>query len=240
MSNKLIMEIYTYPEISEKAKQVALDYKLNETQTLLYDFISRGEFYLAEGSGQVLFDKNLSKHSSGDRKWVKRQLIKLINDGLVKFNIVRDRRSKVYISWYFYDKEADFRSLLSLGEAYYYFKVREYLNLPEKFSKNEKYGDIEFLYTPIWPEEGDFKGYTFIFKGEYNIYRWSYDKYGLIVETQYEFGKRFGFDISNRNPLTDCFIHQHFIDTFRDLFNFCVRDGMDINIKPNNVLIIDK
>ena len=60
--------------------------------------------------GQLFFDIHAKGIGwSHDRKWVKKQMQRLIKLGLVKHEIRHDCRDSRYTSWYFYDatKELD-------------------------------------------------------------------------------------------------------------------------------------
>jgi hypothetical protein len=159
-----------YADISNIALNAKEKYNLTDTQTLLYNHICRGDFYLRNETGQKFYDKEHKGFGHpASRDWVKKQFQPLIKAGLVKFKSLNDCRDARYTSWYFYDPKYKLEELID-ANCYVSTKklalIKHYLNLADGFEKqNIKYNDVEFIYEKN-------RGYTFKYKGQDSMYFW--------------------------------------------------------------------
>ena len=142
-----------YSNVCKKALAVQKKYKLSDAQTLMYNHICRGDFYLRNGLGKEMYDLHHDLYSDGgsnDRKWVKRQLQILIDAKLVKFEALRNCRSQQCVSWVFYDPKFKYESLVNAEcfvTTHALALIKYYLKLPDGFYKDNKtYGKVKFLY----------------------------------------------------------------------------------------------
>ena len=211
-----------YEDVCQKAIQIKEQYNLTDTQTLLYNHICRGDFKLRNEDGQKFYDENNNGFGwSGDRKWVKKQLKPLIDANLVAFKSLNDCRDSRYVSWYFYDSNYKLNDLIAAScyvTTYKLAEIKHYLNLPDGFSKNEKYGDVEFIYNKK-------KGYTFKYKGEASIYAWDNDGKGIKDDLTWLTGKP-----TWNKPLW----YEDFDKLVHDLHSFLINDGYkSLNKIPN-------
>lgn len=193
-----------YLDISEKALNAKEKYGLTDVQTLLYNHICRGDFKLRNDQGQKFYDKENEGFGWGGRRmWVKSQFNPLIKKRIVKFKELHDCNDKKYTSWYFYCPGFKLKDLIDAGcysSVWKLAMLKHYFNLPDGFSKNEKYGDLEFI--------SNRKGYSFKYKGEDNIYEWDHRGDGIKLET---FGKPVFYD--------------DFEDLIHDIWSFLAYDG---------------
>lgn len=158
-----------YKDVSEKALNLQKELNLTDVQTLLYNHICRGDFYLRNGDGQSFYDKNTNGFNwTGNREWVKKQFKPLIKNGYVIFESLRNCRSKRYTSWVFYAKEFEYKSLMDASSYLYtdrLAKIKTKFNIPDGCPKNTLFGDVEFVQ--------DKNGYALKYKGEMNTYFWN-------------------------------------------------------------------
>lgn len=161
---------FYYDDISNIALEAKEKYNLTDTQTLLYNHICRGDFYLRNDTGQKYYDENHRGFGYyASREWVKKQFKPLIDKKLVKFLSLNNCRDKRYTSWYFYDPKYRLEELID-ANCYVNTKklalIKYYLNLPDGFEKqNAKHGDLEFIYEKK-------RGYSFRYKGQDSKYIW--------------------------------------------------------------------
>jgi hypothetical protein len=232
-----------YADVSDKALKTKEKYKLSDTQTLLYDHICRGDFKLRNEDGQLFYDKNSNGFGyGGSREWVKKQFQPLIKDGLVNFTSLRDCRDGKYTSWYFYCPGFELDELIDAScyvSTYKLFNIKHYLNLEDGFNKkNQKYGDIEFIYDKN-------KKYTFKYKGESSIYAWDNNGEGKIHDLSWMNQTIWSYDINGevdfsitpthvkQSTWTEPRYYNSFSDMIHDIWSFLAHYGCKyINI-PN-------
>ena len=193
-----------YTDISAQALKVQEKYDLTRVQTLLYDHICRGDYYLYNGDGHQYYG-NIKYGYNCDKKWVRKQLSVLIEDGLVFLNCERMWKNRKKTVYYFYNPSYDFFDLINTQDFVYKESlcfIKKHLNLPDGFDKkNVVYGDVEFIYNL------NTKNYTFKYKGEESIYQWQYSKIGAI-RSCYDFALQYST----------------FAFMVCDLHNFIIRD----------------
>jgi hypothetical protein len=145
-----------YDNVCQKALDAQKKYNLTDTQTLLYNHICRGDFYLRNEDGEKFYHHHNNGFGwSGDRKWVKKQMQPLVKAGLVKHESLHNCRDPRYTSWVWYDADYDYNELINAScyvTTSKIFMIKHYLNLPDGFKKkNVTYGDFEFIYNNnIW------------------------------------------------------------------------------------------
>lgn len=202
-----------YDNICQKALQIKEELNLTDTQTLLYNHICRGDFKLRNEDGQSFYHEDNNGFGwSGDRKWVKAQLKKLIDNNLVKFQSVNDCRDSRYSSWYFFSPEHDINDLVDAGcyvTTSKLAEIKNHFNLPDGFDKNQTYGDVQFI-------KHKKKGYTFKYKGEDSIYSWDHNGKGIKQDLTWLNGKP-----TWDKPLW----YETFDELLHDLYSFIVHDG---------------
>lgn len=155
-----------YSDVCEKALKVKEDLNLTDAQTLLYNHICQGDFYLFGEEGQKFYDPdNKGFGWFGNRNWVKNNMKKLVDNGLVTNTIKKAPRDGRYRHYYWFCPEYDFNDLIDAGcfvSTWKLFMIRHYLNLPRGFDKkNGKYGKIEFFQT-----EKEWVPYSFKYNGQ--------------------------------------------------------------------------
>jgi hypothetical protein len=201
-----------YDNITPKALEVRDAYNLTDVQTLMYNHICRGDFKLRNDDGQKFYDKNNNGFGwSGNRSWVKKQLKKLIDDGLVSFTSLHDCRHGAYTSWYFYSPDHDLNDLIDAScyvSVHKLAMVKHVLNLPDGFDKNGQYGDMKFIH--------DSRGYSVNYKGEENIYAWDHNGKGEKKDLTWLTGK-----LTYSSPI----YKQNFQELIHDVWSFLAHDG---------------
>lgn len=97
-------EDYVPKTISPKAFELAIKYDLSNLEFNFLNYFYVENKAMRNDVAQLFYE---IQHNgigwSGDRKWVKAQMKKIIDLGLVKFEIRYDCRDSRYTSWYFYD-----------------------------------------------------------------------------------------------------------------------------------------
>ncbi len=210
-----------YADISDNALKIREQYNLDDVTTLLYNHICRGDFRLRNSDGQKFYDKNNNGFGwSGDREWVKRKFMLLINEKLVKFKSLNDCRDSRYTSWYFYDPNYNFNDLVDASCYVTTAKlalIKHYLNIEDGFTKVGVYGDLELIKNK--------KGYTFKYKGEENIYAWDNNGKGEKQDLTYIIGK-----FTRKSPI----YYSEFSEMIHDIWSFLANDGYEyIDNIPN-------
>jgi hypothetical protein len=95
---------YVPNTINPEAFEIATKYNLSFIEFNFLNYFYETGKSLRNGCGQIYFDvKQKGLGWNDDRKWVKSKLMKLIELGLVKFEIRYDCRDPRFSSWYFYD-----------------------------------------------------------------------------------------------------------------------------------------
>jgi len=201
-----------YEDICKEALDVKNNLGLTDIQTLLYNHVCRGDFYLRNGDGQLFYDKDNNGFGwSSSRDWVKKQFGPLVKKGMVKFQSLRDCRCKNYTSWVWFSPNYDYDDLVEASCFVTTWKlalIKHYLELPDGFSKTGKYGDIEFI--------KDDQAYTFKYKGESSIYAWDNNGKGEKQDLTWMNGKStFDFAIH----------YKCFSDMVHDIWSFMSHDG---------------
>ena len=211
-----------YSNVCQEALDVKEQFKLTDIQTLLYNHICRGDFYLRNGDGQSFYDRTHGGFGYGsDRTWVKSKFSKLVNKGLVTFKFLRDcRGGPKYTSWVWYSPKFNYNDLVDACCHVTTWKlamIKHYFDLPDGFSKSGVYGDLELIRVE--------DRYTFKYKGEESIYAWDNDCKGI---------KR---DLSWLNPLSGkkhsptwdkALRYESFSEMTHDIISFMVHDGFKL------------
>lgn len=101
--------------VNQRALELAKQHDLNEIEFNFLNFLYETRKALRNGEGQSYFDI----HHNGpgwydNRSWVKRKMQRLMDLGLVKYEIRHDCRDARYTSWYFYDSHKNLDHILFL------------------------------------------------------------------------------------------------------------------------------
>jgi len=208
-----------YDNVCNEALDLQKQMNLTDVQTLLYNHICRGDFYLRNEDGQHFYDINNEGFGYfGERAWVKRQFSKLVNAGLVKFESLRDCRSKQCTSWVWYLPKFNYNDLVDACcyvTTHNLAMIKDRFNLPDGFSKVGKYGDLELIKNN--------EGYTFKYKGEESIYSWDYDGKGIKEDLT---------DITGQPTWESAQYYDSFSEMSHDIISFMVNDGYKLkNVK---------
>lgn len=170
-----------YDNICSKALEIQKQLNLTPTQTLLYNHICRGDFYLRNGDGQCFYDINHGGFGYfGSREWMRLQMKKLVSKNIVKFDKIYDCRDPRCTSWVWYDSRAKYENLIDAGRyssCHALAMVRYYLNLPDWFPREGKVCDELYI-------EKNKNGMTFKYKNIPCVYTFDYNLEGNILEKQ--------------------------------------------------------
>lgn len=104
---------YIPKTVNSKAFELAKQHDLNLIEFNFLNHLYETEMAFCNGDGQFLYDIHNGKSYSNwhDRKWVKRKMARLMDLGLVNFEIRHDGRDSRHTSWYFYDAEKNLDEL---------------------------------------------------------------------------------------------------------------------------------
>lgn len=169
-----------YNRASQQALLVRDEFGLNDFQTLTYDHICRGDFYLVNDSADLYYNpQNNGPGWEGSREFVASQMRKLISKGLVKLTKTKAPRDGRYTIWYFHRPDCKLYQLVNGGcyvSAHALFYVKNQFGIQESVKDIpgriyvDQFGNmLEFIYKENAHEPG-----------VYGIHHWTYKWNGKL------------------------------------------------------------